>query len=241
MTNTPLCFDKFVISNKSLDSIINDENFNQIPSCSGKRKYVRMSKDTLNEPDDGGVKNGPKNYKIINNCVPTDLQCGSNNIYNIKSESELYNYIDGKTTMYSSSSNEQSYSNLISDLRPFFSILNDSNGMNLWNKRKDKEKWKGKLKYLLRQIISLENDNEMVDLKLQKLYNTTSSTSNLYSNFIKDLKVENERNDKFRENKDEELLRRDEIYHNTSFIGYNNFFYVLLIFISIRFLQSQLK
>tara|TARA_Y100001970_G_scaffold27641_1_gene33763 strand:- start:734 stop:1459 length:726 start_codon:yes stop_codon:yes gene_type:complete len=241
MLKAPLCFDKFVISNQNLDTITNSENFNNIPSCSGNRKGVAMTRDTKIEMDDGGVKNGTKNYNIKNNCVPKNLQCGSNNIYNINSENQLYNYIDGKTTMYSST--EQSYSNLISDLRPFFSILNDSNGMHLWNTRKteDKNKWKGKLKYILRQIISLENDNEMVDLKLQKLYNTTTTTRSSYSSFITDFKKENKRNNTFRENKDEELLRRDESYHSISFAGYNNMFYLLLIFISIRFLQSQLK
>ena len=33
MSNTPLCFDKFVISNKSLDSIINDENGRPYVAC----------------------------------------------------------------------------------------------------------------------------------------------------------------------------------------------------------------
>jgi hypothetical protein len=178
-------------------------------------------------------------FNIRNHCINEDLTCKSNGTYNIKNEEELYKYLDDKTKI--KDSGRKNYSTLIAELAGFFSILNTDR--KTWNKKTKKEKitWNNDLRNLLREILSLENDNDIVDKIIKKIYNTSSNTSNLYNKFSKDLKVENKKSESLGENKEEDLLRRDQSYKKSIFMGYNNLFYSILIIISFLFLKCQLK
>lgn len=180
-------------------------------------------------------------FTIKHHCIDENLKCNpaTQNIYN---ENDLYFYLDEKTKM-DDTRERKNYSDLIGELIGFFSIINDTDSRNKWNAKGtgDKEEWNKNLRHLLREILSLENDNELLDKKLQQLYNTSSTTGNLYSKFINDFKKENKRSEDLGENKGEDLIRRDESYKSSTTIGYNNLFYSILIIVSSLFLKSQLK
>ena len=189
-----------------------------------------------NPPDDDSVK-----FTIKHHCVDENLKCNSatQNIYN---QNDLYFYLDEKTKM-DDTRERKNYSDLIGELIGFFSIINDSDSRNKWNAKGtgDKEEWNKNLRHLLREILSLENDNELLDKKLQQLYNTSSTTGNLYSKFINEFQKENKKSEDLGENEGEDLMRRDESYKNSTSVGYNNLFYTILVIVSALFLKSQLK
>ena len=239
MPNIPLCFDKFVISKQSLIALNKTTIWSNIPSCENYRKAkTGINTAHIDEIDEMLGDSGYDKFNIRNHCINEDLKCDKH-VYNIKNEEELYKYLDDKTKI--KDSGRKNYSTLIAELAGFFSILNTDR--KTWNKKtkKDKKTWNDDLRNLLREILSLENDNDIVDKIIKKIYNTSSNTSTLYNKFSKDLKEENKKSESLGENKEEDLLRRDQSYKKSMWMGYNNLFYSILIIVSFLFLKCQLK
>jgi len=243
MANARLCFDKFVISTENLKKLHKKINLNQVPSCENKRNGVVMSKESRREFDApiGSKIDRSLKYNLNNNCVNENLKCNSGT-QNIIDDKDLFFYLDEKTEI-NDTRERKNYSDLILDLQGFFSIINDTDSINKWNSKKSEEKdeWNNGLRHLLREILSLENDNELIDKKLQQLYNTSTTTGKLYSKFINEFQKENIKSEDLGENEGEHLMRRDESYRSSKLIGYNNLFYSILVIVSALFLKSQLK
>ena len=227
-----LCFDKFVISTRDLDGLVDNKDIvlGNITSCS---KWRRRKDGFLDKAKDDITSTSANKAGCVSNKFVCNLK--THTMLNTK---DLEKFIEKKKKK--SDGKDPNFTQLMWELKSFFSMIDDAT-ISIPNSKKAVKDGFENLKLLLRQIISLENDNDLLSNQLQKLLLITDENRPEYIKYKRKLKEENKNSIEFRTNEDEALLIRDSSFKRSTFSNYNTLFYATLTLISGLFIRSQLK
>jgi len=245
-----ICLDQYVMTKEDLNDLNPGSNKDNYRTCNYFRKNingeliddleardVRASHGLNPKPIVNvisgccNIKDNIKGKHVLNSLLRE--KSASSQVFNISNMDDLNKVLDEKKGEYMLNwSNVKGAIDSITNT-PFIP-LNNKTKTSLIKTKED-------ILFLLRDIISIEQDIERVDIMNQKLNMNAEGTKKTYDISNKNYKDEKELIKEFREKKDESKNQKLQYYDKQNFILYNNLFYISLILISGLFIRNQIR
>tara|TARA_B100001250_G_C19610130_1_gene704538 strand:- start:44 stop:793 length:750 start_codon:yes stop_codon:yes gene_type:complete len=245
-----ICLDQYVMTKENLNRLNPGSNKDSYKTCNYFRKHINSevmsnledvdirASHTLNPKPIVNVLSGCCNIK--NNATGVNLQTLnsrsdiSSQVFNISNIDDLNKVLNERKTEYMLNwSNVKGVLDSITQ-KSFYSRDDSLSKPNLIKMKTD-------ILFLLRDIISIEEDIDKVDIMNKKLNMDANKTKKTYEQTNKNYKNEKDLIKEFREKKEESKNQKLQYYDKQNFIWYNNVFYISLIIISCLFIRNQIR
>jgi len=248
-----ICLDQYIMTKEDLNALNPGSNKDSYRTCNHFRKNINaelLSQLEMRDVRAASHLNPKPNVNVLTGCCNIkDNAIGvnkqnlnsrddiSSQVFNISTARELDNFLLKKKETYISNwNNIKGVLNLLASTS-FSSIRDQGDTLSKRNLKNTKEQ----ILFLLRDIISIEEDVDKVDKISRNLNVDAGATKTTYDLSNENYKKERKLIKEFREKKEESKNQKLQYFDKQNFIWYNNVFYLSLIIISSLFIRNQIR